>query len=305
MCFSLSTLNTKAAEFTFDDIEFWVGVGAHRSALVIDWAESAAEPPALAWGYHWDGDTTSRDMLIAIVAADPRLFAKLGGTTSDPVAVYGLGYDSDNDGEYSIDDGTQFDSNGLAFSGPADLAVATDPGDFYAEGWFTAFWHFGVEDRSGANPYTGGGWSDTSVGMASRDLVDGSWDSWVFSPTFDFTSFAENPLAAPSPFSPGDFNQDGRVDADDYDVWRTVFGSQSHLAADANRNGFVDAADFVVWREHLATTAASTAALLTHVPEPTSKTIAAAAALYFLGIGAHGASKGGHVPCLRDAPRNT
>ena len=84
--------------FSFDDIEFWVGNGANRAALVIDWVENAADPPALAWGYRWDGAAKGRDMLTALVAADPRLFAKLGGTPGSPVAVYGLGYDADGDG---------------------------------------------------------------------------------------------------------------------------------------------------------------------------------------------------------------
>jgi hypothetical protein len=237
---------------------------------VIDWIENSAETPALVWGYRWDGDATSRDMVIAIVTADPRLFARLGGTSSAPVAVYGLGFDTDADGNFSINDGTSFDDAGIAFSGPADLATATDPGDYYAEGWFTGFWHFGVEEPRSRNPYDGGGWADIGVGMAGRELVDGSWDSWVYSPTFDFASFAENPLAAPSPFPPGDFNLDGEVHTDDYDVWRSTFGSTTQSAADANRNGIIDAADYVVWRNQFTTPIPISSTSFAHVAEPTS-----------------------------------
>ena len=63
-------------------------------------------------------------MLTAIVAADPRLFAKLGGSRNDPDAVYGIGYDADGDGEFAIDDDTVFDAEGFAFTSPADLATS-------------------------------------------------------------------------------------------------------------------------------------------------------------------------------------
>jgi hypothetical protein len=266
--------STARAEFTFDDIEFWVGTGTNRAAFVIDWFEDSTEPPALAWGYRWDGTAKGRDMLMAIVAADPRLFARLGGTLANPVAVYGLGYDADDDGNFGIDSGTPFDSQGFAFSDPPDFAEATDPDDFYGEGWFTAFWHYGVEEPIGSNPYDGGSWRDIGVGMASRDLVDGSWDSWVFSPTFDFASFAMNPHAAPSPFPPGDFNQDGHVDADDYGTWTSAFGSTFQPAVDANQNGVVDAADYVIWREYLGAQATAASAISNaQVPEPTSVSI--------------------------------
>src|SRR4051812_7181082 len=70
----------KAATFSFDDITYWVGSGSSRSALVIDWSDSSIQPPALVWGYRWDGVKHGNDMLMAIVAADARLFAKLGGS---------------------------------------------------------------------------------------------------------------------------------------------------------------------------------------------------------------------------------
>jgi hypothetical protein len=202
-------------------------------------------------------------MLSAIVAADPRLFAKLGGTRANPNAVYGLGYDADGDGQFGTDDGAQFDAQGFAFSGPADLAQATDPDDYYAEGWFTGFWHYGA---ASTNPYGSGSWLDAPGGMAARMLTDGDWNSWTYTPTFDFASFAENPRAAPPPFVSGDFDRNGLVNTADYSLWRGTFGSMSNLAADGNANGIVDAADYVVWREYL--TLGSGNSVRVAVPEP-------------------------------------
>jgi hypothetical protein len=258
-------LASSACAFTFDDIEFWVGSGANRAAIVIDWSDTTTDRPALVWGFRWDGTALGRDMLKAVVAADDRLFAKIGGPIANPVAIYGLGYDASDDGQFSLDDFTAFDDDGFATSAPADGAVSADAADDYAEGWFTGFWHYG---QASNNPYAGGTWADAPLGMAGRTLSDGAWDSWVFTPTFNFASFAVNPVAAPSPFPAGDFDRDGAVTAADYDVWKTAFGSTTDPAADASGDGVVDAADYTIWRDRI--NMGSVAAASTSVPEPSS-----------------------------------
>jgi hypothetical protein len=53
---------------------------------------------------------------------------------------------------------------------------------------------------------------------------------------------------------PGDYDQSGVVDNDDFTVWRANFGEFAELAdgqPDGNGDGFVDAADYVVWRKNL------------------------------------------------------
>ncbi len=261
----LTSTTLAQAEFSFDDIQFWVGTGAKRAAVAIDWYENQTEPPALVWGYRWDGIAHGDDMLTAVVAADPRLFAKLGGSRNDPDAVYGIGYDADGDGEFAIDDDTVFDAEGFAFTSPADLATTTNTADYYAEGWFTGFWHYGA---ASANPFDGAAWSDIAAGMAARELTVGAWDSWTFSPTFNFASFAENPIAAPPPILPGDFNRDGQVDDADYSIWRHAFGSTSDTAADGNHDGVIDAADYIIWRKHSQMSADSLKISPQQIPEP-------------------------------------
>jgi arylsulfatase A-like enzyme len=71
----------------------------------------------------------------------------------------------------------------------------------------------------------------------------------------------------------GDYNNDGVVDAEDYNFWSASYGS-SDAAADGNRDGVVDAADYVVWRNALTTAFAQNAIavspLQSAVPEPAS-----------------------------------
>jgi hypothetical protein len=49
---------------------------------------------------------------------------------------------------------------------------------------------------------------------------------------------------------PGDFNGDGRIEADDYVVWRRTMGQMvvHGTGADANGDAFVDDADYAIWK---------------------------------------------------------
>jgi hypothetical protein len=67
--------------------------------------------------------------------------------------------------------------------------------------------------------------------------------------------------------SPGDYNADGNVDALDYGLWKSKFGSTTHLAADGNGNGVIDAGDYTIWRDNVTSVAGKG---WTSVPEPTT-----------------------------------
>jgi len=69
----------------------------------------------------------------------------------------------------------------------------------------------------------------------------------------------------PDPLS-GDYNQDGKVDAADYTVWRDTLGSTTVLTADGDGNGVVDQADYLIWQWTFGK--APAAATTTAVPEP-------------------------------------
>lgn len=161
----------------FDDIQFWVGTGANRAALVIDW-DDGKSPTALLWGYRWDGVATGLDLFVAVVQADPLLYAHLGnygwGT-----AVQGIGYDRDASGSFGVSPALAFDAGGLAYStAPDDARGPVDPADHWLEGWNFGFWAYYTKDSEAA------AWTSSWVGAADRFLADGNWDGWRFAPGF-------------------------------------------------------------------------------------------------------------------------
>lgn len=285
---------------SFDDIQFWVGTGSNSAAVAIDWDKNSTATPALVWGFRWDGTATGQTMLNAIVAADPRLFVKSEGHGSLGSAIYGLGYD-DGDGEFALDDDTVFDELGFAASdGPADLGAAIDPDDFYREGWFLGYWHYGL---SVGNPYGGGSWKASQTGMTGRTLSDGDWDSWVYTESFSAMPFAQNPIAAEPPAGGdnADFNGDGVVDGNDFLAWQRGFGATGAQLeqGDANGDGAVDAADLAAWNTAFGADAVTTNAnsLSLAVPEPTTMGLTIVAGMLAIAVAQRGNLRNGVVAC--------
>lgn len=67
---------------------------------------------------------------------------------------------------------------------------------------------------------------------------------------------AVNKFFVPPASVPGDYNNNGSVDAPDYDLWKANFGSTTELAADGNDDDVVDAADYTLWRDNFGRSAA-------------------------------------------------
>lgn len=187
------------ADYSFDDVLFWVGEGSNEAVLVVDWKDGI-NPESLAWGYRWDGEATGEDMLFAVTAADPNLYAKVSTPGTFGVSLYGAGYDLDRDG-FSLDDGTVFGEGGvLEGELVAEPAASNDTDDHYQEGWLTAgYWGYwgGI-----GNPFAGGSWAYPGAGMSDRILVDGAWDGWSFDANFTFDATPGEPISAtPEPSS--------------------------------------------------------------------------------------------------------
>jgi hypothetical protein len=83
-------------------------------------------------------------------------------------------------------------------------------------------------------------------------------------------SAAQSLLSQASPA--GDYNGDGVVDTNDYNMWRSSFGKSTIIqgsGADGNYNGVIDAGDYVVWRSSLQGSASGSFTDAA-VPEPTA-----------------------------------
>jgi hypothetical protein len=68
---------------------------------------------------------------------------------------------------------------------------------------------------------------------------------------------------------PGDYNNNGIVDAPDYSIWLDTLGSMTDLRADGSFNGVIDQADFDFWAANFGDTAGSGSENAA-VPEPRS-----------------------------------
>ncbi len=66
------------ADFTFDDIDFFVGEGANTAMLVVDFRDGTEEH-TYAWGYRFDGEPTAEQMINDIAAADEALSVNIDG----------------------------------------------------------------------------------------------------------------------------------------------------------------------------------------------------------------------------------
>jgi hypothetical protein len=122
--------------------------------------------------------------------------------------------------------------------------------------------------------------------------VGGQFDTELF-PIFNDLTFdvIYNPKSVvlaviEAPLLPGDYNQNGVVDAADFVLWRNTLGQMGMgLAADGNGSGTIDFGDYDVWRADFGQAAGSGAGTYfatgissdasSAIPEPTSQVLIA------------------------------
>jgi hypothetical protein len=80
--------------------------------------------------------------------------------------------------------------------------------------------------------------------------------------------------------NPADFNDDGVVDGEDLQEWRTGYGPTS-AAGDADGDGDSDGADFLIWQQEIGSSPAGVA--VAAVPEPMSLALMLAGAVVLAG----------------------
>ena len=181
--------SASAQMFGLSNIQNWTGTGSNQAALVIDWNDGKG-PESIAWGFRWNGTATGLDMFRAIDLADPRLALFPGTDPTFGTFVYGIGYDLNGNGG-TFTPGTPRSN---------ETGGASDPGDHYAEGFFSKYWAYYNSDTG--SPYGGGGaWAFGDNGAAGRTLVNGSWDGYSISDAnFDASNPGfPSPAAVPEP----------------------------------------------------------------------------------------------------------
>jgi hypothetical protein len=131
---------------------------------------------------------------------------------------------------------------------------------------------FGLRSSFNQNPYAGG-----ESRFRALSVPPGPWTS--FSPSHDY-GFKTYVLTG----TPGDYNQDGHVDAADYTVWRNNLGSAEALPNDDTSG--VDLDDYERWKLHFGEPSGSGSAgsASAEVPEPTPLAMLAVAGMATLAM---------------------
>jgi hypothetical protein len=112
LLFSFFINSQLSAQFTQDDVTYWVGEGENSAVLVIDFNQGDAEE-SLAWGFRFDGETTGGDMLEAIDQSDVAMRVNAEAFLNDIfyITKTGVGGAPDYWGTWSSDNGTEWESN--------------------------------------------------------------------------------------------------------------------------------------------------------------------------------------------------
>lgn len=196
----LSGLQAQTLVDSFDNIQYWVGTGQNRAALVLQWNDGL-NPVSVAWGYRWDGAATGMDMLRAIAGS-----TSIEDPAGDPVGS-GSGAD-DRVGLGLVEYSFGFSVLSIEYS-PADGAART------RSDWFSGYWEYLIRggnfeyydwttggtalyDVAASSVYDAAAWSSAPVGSGDRPLVDGSWDAYSFAPGF-VAQAVQQPVAAKLP----------------------------------------------------------------------------------------------------------
>ena len=177
-----NTTNGGDPLFSAEDITYWVGEGPKQAALVIDWHDDRL-PHALVWGYRWEGEVTTEQMLRDVVTADQRLVLLTSPFYSYGTACTGIGYllqKPEKKVEVLID-GVPVDEVSPrifhAKSGEADVDAAqlTIPSALWRSGWLTAgYWVYYLKDKRLAP------WSYSNIGISGTTVTDKSWHGLSF-----------------------------------------------------------------------------------------------------------------------------
>lgn len=112
------------------------------------------------------------------------------------------------------------------------------------------------------------------------EMTGSQGSTWNINPSATANQPDNRPLAQwlsgfVSNLLPGDYNDDGLIDAADYVVWRNAVGTTVTFfaSADGDGSGMIDAADYDIWRRRFGENASAMRAATQPVPEPGAATM--------------------------------
>ncbi len=168
----------------YDDIQFWAGLGANRSALVVEF-NSGSSPFSVAWGYRWSGVVTLQTMMFDLAGAISGGPAPVSG--SDP--RLGVSVSSFGNMGFFIDTLT-YNQSGLGGAWPAGTLSLT--------GWDGSNWN-NLFTLNGTALWMPGPFELSGVGMAGINLVNGGWYGLVMADGPETYNFRQPVSAVPEP----------------------------------------------------------------------------------------------------------
>jgi hypothetical protein len=233
-------LNAKRAFTQFDPGETPAG----------NFADASVNIPQIGWDFN---ATTFSEFNKYLIQGD-----LTGGTHISVTLVwdriFGLSDDWDSDGEFDVADETN-PADTFALVNFVDLDLHVVPA--------------GTTDLETAT------WKASSTAAADVTSLEhifepipmnGQYEIWIE----NHSTFGSSPYALawwltapPAEDEPGDYNGNGSVGPEDYDLWSQQFGDTA-TGSDGNGDGVVDAADYVVWRKFSDAAGSGVGA----VPEP-------------------------------------
>jgi hypothetical protein len=211
-----------------------------------------ATVPVIGWDY---GHTNGLDTVIKYQLSQP--------LQAGSFASLSLAYDRDV--AFDSDSGT---SNEYDFGDTFEPSLSFVPGDDQANDLDLYLLPKGATDFD--NPIAQSISTDSTIEHIFAQIpTTGEYEIWVHQFDNDIGIGQNYALAwwamAASNGPPGDYDGNGSVGPEDYDIWKANFGT-SFAAADGNGNGVVDAADYTVWRDNLGGGSGGIAS----VPEPST-----------------------------------
>lgn len=191
--------------FSFDDIKNWNGDGTNRAAVVIQWND-ARETHATVFGYRWNGNATTADMLTAIAKENPQFYWLIMPGSDYGTTIGGMGWDADGDGDITLLlNGATLSPKDGTFTTTSyddyDTAQAGDTDDWWQSGWMDrGYWYFYTRPTASAN------FIYAQSGISSHSLSDGVWVGFTFGPVpgagqpADWKEWQSAPSASQSEF---------------------------------------------------------------------------------------------------------